>query len=250
MESPPALSAMLQRLERHRPFDAADRAAVLALPHALRRLRANQHLIREGEPAENSCVLRSGFLCRHKIIADGQRQIVSVHMAGDMVNMQNSLLRTADHNVQALTDAEVVLISGQAIVALATARPNVAIAMWLDALIDGSIFREWIANVGRRDARSKTAHILCEFALRQERAGLAARSRYDLPMTQEQLGDALGLTPVHVNRTLKALERAGLISRNRRSVTIADWDGLRAVGDFDPAYLCLELEAETPSLVA
>jgi CRP-like cAMP-binding protein len=163
--------------------------------------------------------------------------------------MQNSLLRTADHNVQALTDAEVVLISGQAIVALATARPNVAIAMWLDTLIDGSIFREWIANVGRRDARSKTAHILCEFALRQERAGLAPRSQYDLPMTQEQLGDALGLTPVHVNRTLRSLEQAGLISRKRRTVTVSDWDGLRAAGDFDPAYLYLELEGEERNTV-
>jgi CRP-like cAMP-binding protein len=241
---------MLQRLERHRQFDAADRAAVLALPYSLRTLRAHQYLIREGDPAENSCLLRSGFLCRQKIIADGQRQIVSIHMAGDMVNMQNSLLKTADHNVQALTEAEVVLISGQAIVELATARPNVAIAMWLDTLIDGSIFREWIANVGRRDARSKTAHILCEFALRQERAGLAARGRYDLPMTQEQLGDALGLTLVHVNRTLKALEQAGLISRKRRSVTISDWNGLRAAGDFDPAYLYLELAEEERSLIA
>jgi len=250
MPTTPALSAMLERLERHRQFNADDRAAVLALPHSLRKLRAHEHLIREGEPAENSCLLRSGFLCRHKIIGAGQRQIVSVHMAGDMVNMQNSLLKTADHNVQALTEAEVVLISGRAIVALATARPNVAIGMWLDTLIDGSIFREWIANVGRRDARSKTAHILCEFALRPERAGLAARGQYDLPMTQEQLGDALGLTPVHVNRTLKALEQAGLISRKRRSVTISDWDGLRAAGDFDPAYLYLELAEGERSLVA
>jgi CRP-like cAMP-binding protein len=241
---------MLERLERHRKFDAEDRAAVLALPHSLRKLRAHEHLIREGEPAENSCLLLSGFLCRHKIIVDGQRQIVSVHMAGDMVNMQNSLLKKADHNVQALTDAEVALIPGRAIIDLAMARPNVAMAMWLDTLIDGSIFREWIANVGRRDARTKTAHILCEFAVRQERAGLAARGRYDLPMTQEQLGDALGLTPVHVNRTLKALEQAGLISRKRRSVTIADWDALRAAGDFDPAYLHLELAQEERAMVA
>ncbi|MBC9033823.1 Crp/Fnr family transcriptional regulator [Sphingomonas sp. JC676] len=250
MNSPAILNTMLERLERHRQFDAEDRTAVLALPYTVRKLRPHEHLIREGEPAENSCLLRSGFLCRHKIIAAGHRQIVSVHMAGDMVNMQNSLLKTADHNVQALTEAEVVLISGRAIIELATARPNVAIAMWLDTLIDGSIFREWIANVGRRDARSKTAHILCEFALRQERAGLAARSRYDLPMTQEQLGDALGLTPVHVNRTLKALEQAGLISRNRRSVTISDWDALRVAGDFDPAYLYLELAEGERSLVA
>jgi hypothetical protein len=114
-------------------------------------------------------------------------------------------------------------------------------AMWLDTLIDGAIYREWIANVGRRDARSRTAHILCEFALRQESAGLANRSKYDLPLTQEQIADAVGLTPVHVNRTLKALEASGLIERQRRSVTIADWEALSRAGDFDPCYLHQDL---------
>jgi CRP-like cAMP-binding protein len=117
-------------------------------------------------------------------------------------------------------------------------------AMWLDTLIDGAIFREWIANVGRRDARAKTAHILCEFALRQEKAGLAKDSKYDLPLTQEQLADAVGLTPVHINRTLKALEASGLIERDRRSLTIADWSALSWVGDFDESYLYLDVGRE------
>jgi len=238
------LFLMLNRLERLSSLDDADRAAILALPHSLHTVEPHAHIVREGQPTESSCLLRSGFMCRHKIVADGSRQIVSVHMTGDMVNMQNSLLGTADHSVQALTQSAIALIPGRAIVALAAARPAVAIAMWLDTLIDGAIFREWITNVGRRDARARTAHILCEFAVRQERAGLGTRSSYDLPMTQEQLGDALGITPVHVNRTLRALEESGLISRDRRSVTISDWDALRALGDFDPTYLYLELAAE------
>ncbi len=214
----------------------------MGLTHVLRPVLAQQHIVREGEAASESCLLRSGFMCRYKIVADGSRQIVSVHMAGDMVNMQNSLLGSADHNVQALTECEIALIPGREIVKLAATRPAVALAMWLDTLIDGAIFREWITNLGRRDARARTAHILCEFALRQERVGLGTRSRYDMPLTQEQLGDALGLTAVHVNRTLKALESGGLISRNRRSVTISDWNALRKAADFDPRYLYLELE--------
>lgn len=244
MPQVPDLALMLSKLEKLSTLDAADRAAILALPYVSRTVEPHEHIIREGDKAENSCLLRSGFLSRHKVVATGARQIVSIHMAGDMVNMQNSLLKTADHNVQALTRAEVTLIPGQAIVALAASRPAVAIAMWLDTLIDGAIFREWITNVGRRDARSRTAHILCEFALRQEKAGLGDLHHYDLPLTQEQLGDALGLTSVHVNRTLKALEEGGMIRRSNRSVTIADWNALRKTGDFDPAYLHLELVRE------
>jgi CRP-like cAMP-binding protein len=244
MSKETALDLMAQRLQALAPLDDADKAAILALPHTLRTMKAHDYIVREGDEVPNSCLLRSGFATRHKVLANGARQIVSVHMTGDMVNLQNSLLKTADHSVQALTDAEVAFIPGKAIVALATARPAVAIAMWLDTLIDGAVFREWIANVGRRDAKARTAHVLCEFALRQERAGLATRSKYDLPMTQEQLGDALGLTAVHVNRTLKALEAARLIARDRRTVTISDWNGLRKAADFDPSYLFLELSAE------
>jgi CRP-like cAMP-binding protein len=242
MSGEPALGLLLARLEALAPLDDADRAAILALPHTIRALDRHDYIVREGVAAEHSCLLLRGYLSRHKIVASGARQIVSVHMAGDMVNMQNSLLARADHSVQALTDVEVALIPGRAIVALAGARPAVAIAMWLDTLIDGAIFREWIANVGRRDASTRTAHLLCEFGLRQERAGLGTRGRYDLPLTQSDLADALGLTPVHVNRTLKHLEAAGLISRDNRAVTISSWNALRKAGDFDPTYLYIAEE--------
>jgi CRP-like cAMP-binding protein len=224
-------------LEKLAPLGDADRAAILALPFNTRTITPRQCIIREGDEVDHSCLLQSGFVARHKVVADGMRQIVSIHMAGDMVNAQNSLLRHADHSVEALTRAVVSFIPGRAIVELAASRPAVAFAMWMDTLIDGSVFREWVANVGRRDATTRTAHVLCEFALRQERAGLGSRSRFDLPMTQQELADALGLTHVHVNRTLKALEQADLIHRDRRAVTVADWDRLCAAGDFDPSYL-------------
>lgn len=233
------LASMLRKLEQWTSLDEDDRAAVLALPHTLHDVDAGKYIVREGNKAENSCLLRSGFAYRHKIIGDGGRQIVAIHMAGDMVDLQNSLLKVADHSVQALTDAKIALIPRNAILELARSRPAVGEAMWLDTLVDGSIFREWIANVGRRDSRARTAHVLCEFALRQEVAGLGERGRYDLPMTQDQLADVLGLTPVHVNRTLKSLEADGLIARNKRSVTIASWENLRKAGDFNPAYLHL-----------
>ena len=112
--------------------------------------------------------------------------------------------------------------------------------MWYETLVDGSIFREWTLNIGRRDARTRVAHLLCEFAVRMEAAGLGEHSHYELPMTQEQLADATGLTSVHVNRTLKGLGADGLIERTQRAITIDSWQNLARAGDFDPGYLHLD----------
>jgi CRP-like cAMP-binding protein len=239
------LKPMLRKLARFTALDEDDGAAILGLPHRLRTIETGQYIVREFDRTEHSCLLRSGFAYRHKVVGDGGRQILSIHMAGDLVDLQNSLLHIADHSVQALTKADLAFIPRSAIQALALARPAVGMALWLDTLVDASIFREWIANVGRRDSRTRTAHVLCEFALRQEDAGLGQRGEYELPMTQEQLADVLGLTSVHVNRTLKSLEAEGLIARNKRAITISSWEKLQRAGDFNPTYLHLELMDES-----
>jgi CRP-like cAMP-binding protein len=180
----------------------------------------------------------SGYSVRTKLVGTGDRQIVSIHMKGEMVDLQNSLLEIADHSVQMLTASKVALIPRQEIIKLTLDRPAVGLAMWKETLVDASIFREWIANVGRRDARARIAHLLCEFSLRLKVAGISENGEYELPMTQEQLGDATGLTAVHVNRTIKGLEADGLIDRaNPRSIHIGDWRKLAEVGDFDSNYL-------------
>jgi CRP-like cAMP-binding protein len=240
--APPTLLPMLRKLQLWMTLDQDDQAAVLALPYARKRLGAHQYIVRDGEKPTHSCLLLRGFAYRHKVTSEGRRQIMSIHMKGDVVDLQNSLLRRSDHNVQALTNIDVAYIPVEAIQNLAFERPNVGKAMWYETLVDASIFREWTLNVGRRDARTRTAHLLCEFAMRLEVAGLGEQFDYELPMTQDQLADALGLTPVHVNRTLKALEAEGLIERTRRSVRIVNWKALANVGDFDPNYLHLETE--------
>jgi CRP-like cAMP-binding protein len=233
------LAPMLNKLEFWTFLNDEDRAAVLALPHRVKQIEPHNYIVREGEKPTHSCALLSGISYRHKIVASGARQIVSIHMTGDIVDLQNSLLGTADHSVQTLTRSEVAFIPREAIKEIAFARPAVGMSMWSDTLVDGSIFREWIANVGRRSARTRLAHLLCEFALRLEAAGLGNHLAWDLPMTQEQLADCTGLTPVHVNRTLKGLERDNLITRDRRSVTVNDWKALAATGDFQSTYLHL-----------
>lgn len=242
-KNPPVLAPLLKKLRTWWPLSDEDSEAVLALPHKLREYRPHEYIVREGDRTHQCCVMLSGYSYRHKMTGTGARQIFSIHMKGDAVDLENSLLREADHNVQTLTKVEAAMIPIADIEALAHERPHVGSAFWRATLIDGAIYREWTLNVGRRDARTRMAHMLCEFALRLEDVGLGESTDYELPMTQEQLADALGLTPVHVNRTLRALQAEGLIERTQRAVKIGGWDKLAEVGDFDPAYLHLKPDA-------
>jgi CRP-like cAMP-binding protein len=242
------LRPMVEKLRYWSHLDSDDEAALLALPYRTKTVERLGYIVRERERTSHSCLLLSGFAIRHKIVGDGGRQIAAVHMKGDLVDLQNSFLRVADHSVQMLTESELAMIPRQAIIDIAFARPQIGLAMWFDTLVDASIFREWIANVGRRDARTRVAHLLCEFSLRLKVAGLGEATDYELPMTQEQIADCTGLTPVHVNRTIKGLEADRLITRkSSRSVTIGDWKKLAHAGDFDSNYL--HLAENEPALV-
>ncbi|MFL6785104.1 MAG: Crp/Fnr family transcriptional regulator [Sphingomicrobium sp.] len=244
---PSTLEPLVEKLSYRTALSAEDRAAIMALPFTLRRMERSQFLVREREPATHSCVMLSGYSIRSKLTATGERQIVAVHMKGEVVDLQNSLLEVADHSVQMLVPGKVAMIPREEVIRLTLERPKVAHAMWIDTLVDASIFREWIANVGRRDARTRVAHLLCEFAVRLRVAGLGEDTHYELPMTQEQLADATGLTPVHINRTLRELDKDGLIERpNPRVIRIGDWHMLAEVGDFDTNYL--HLRANEPAL--
>jgi CRP-like cAMP-binding protein len=246
------LNPMIARLSRLSPLGEADRNALRALPYSLRTVPPSAHLVRDGDPSEHCCLLITGFAYRHKITGEGARQIISIHMASEFVDLQNIFLDVSDHNVQTLTEAEVAFIPRNAVSDVAMANPNIGRGLWMQTLIDASIFREWVVNVGRRDSRTRVAHLLCEFSLRLEAAGLGGNHRYELPMTQEQLADSVGLTSVHVNRVLRQLGEEGLIARNRRAITILDWHRMRSAGDFNERYLhhdvaALEAAAEAGS---
>jgi CRP-like cAMP-binding protein len=233
------LLSFLDKLSAWVPLAEADRAALLALPHTVKTLRRHEFIVREDESPRHCCVLLSGFAMRHKTAGNGGRQIFSIHLRGDGVDLYNSLLGKADHNVEMLSAGEVALIPVEAIRDLTLTHAAIGQAMWFETLVDSAIFREWTLNVGRRDARSRMSHMLCEFAMRLEVARLGESTRYELPMTQEELGDALALTPIHVNRTLKMLTEEGLVERVKRAVKILDWHGLVKLGDFNPNYLHL-----------
>lgn len=231
---------MVRKFATRAPLDGSDRQALLDLPYQLRGFEAGIYLAREGDRPPGATLILSGLAIRHKVTVEGARQILSLHVPGDFVDLGSTMLKVADHNVQALTRCEVAIVPREAIITLIDHHPRVARAMWIETLVDGSVYREWIVNVGRRSARAAMAHLLCEFAQKLEAAGLDEEYDYELPMSQEQLADTLGITPVHVNRVLRDFDREGLIKRNKRHIKIPDWEKLRRIGGFNELYLHLD----------
>ncbi len=237
------LAVLVRKLEMHARLEPTDREALLALPVVSRMYEPSSYLVREGDAPDQCAILVSGFAFRQKLTGSGMRQIVALHIPGDPLDFQHLFLDVADHNVQTLTRSEVAIVPRAALRELAQSRASIGHAIFVSTLVEASISREWVLNIGRRDARSRLAHLLCEFAIRLDEQGVVGDHGYELPMSQEQLGDALGLTAVHVNRTIKAIEAEGLIARNGRHVSFPRWDALRELGDFSTRYLHLQRQA-------
>lgn len=236
-ENPQKLRIVVESLARLHPISADGCAAIEALPFKPVYTDAHHFLVREGERPEYCGLLLEGYACRHKMSANGGRQIVSFHLPGDVLDAQHLELECADHNVQTITPATVALVYKRDMQALVDAQATIRKAIWRSSLIEASIFREWVLNVGRRTALGRVAHVICEFAARREAARLGSANEFELPMTQEHIADATGLTPVHVNRTMRTLDGLGVLNRKKRQVTIVDKDKLLRLAEFDPLYL-------------
>lgn len=234
------LNRMVAKFEARMPLEPGDRDAFLNLPFKPLIVDAHSYIVREGQTLSRSALLVAGLSYRQKLTVDGSRQILCLNIPGDFVDLEASLLNRADHNVQALTRCEFAVVPRADMKKLLLEHPVIAHLLWVDTLIDASIYREWIVNIGRRDARARTCHLLCELGRRLQAAGLATTRGYELPMTQEQLADALGLTSVHVNRMFRSLENEGLLRREKRFIVIDDWEKLRDVAGFNENYLHLE----------
>lgn len=233
------LSQLVNKLSLHGPLTAEDRVALFGLPYSSRLFEAGSYLLREGEISSNITLLVSGMGFRQKCNAAGFRQILSICIPGEIINLQQAYIGIADNNVQVLTQCETALISHVALRQLVDENPSIARAFFVASLVDLSMSREWMLNIGRRNARARVAHFLCEIALRLNSDGVPNGQTYELPMTQEQLGDALGLTAVHINRTLKGLVRDGLICRSNYLFTIPDWELLVHEAGFNTRHLHL-----------
>lgn len=232
-----ALQCMLDRLLVHSPIPDEDHRSLESLPIDERLFEPGSFIIREGDFPREILILMSGFCIRHKISKDGYRQIVGVNIPGDIINLQNLCLDESDHNVQMLTRSIVAAVLKDKVRILLNSRVAIGAAFLAASLVESSIYREWILNNGRRDSRTRIGHLLCELAVRLEVGGMGSGQAYDLPMTQEQLGDAVGITAVHVNRSLKALARDGLINQVGRRISFPNWNRLKDEVGFNARYL-------------
>lgn len=236
---PVGLALFVQRIEARSTISAEERTALLALQGTVEMIDAHRDFVRLGEAVGNACLIVTGMVARFAQLEDGSRQKIAYHLPGDMVDLYSLMLPRAPSPLQALTRCTILKIPHGALRALSEEHPNLASALWRDCVVDGQIVAQWLVNVGRRDARSRIAHLLCELAVRYNQIGLLQRSSFPLAITQEQLADALGLTSVHVNRMLKTMREAGLVRFAQREVIIEDWSGLVNAAGFDAKYLFL-----------
>lgn len=235
------LDVWLRRLERRTPLSSEDRRRVLALPGRSERIRANRDFVRLGERVSEICLIVRGIAARFGQTRDGRRQLTALHIAGDAADLHSAVLPNAGSALSALSDVVIYRIPHPAIHEAVRASPALARAMWRDCTVDASIAAEWLVNNGQRDGRTRLAHLICELAMRFAAVG-ANRDRFMLDLSQAHLGDALGLTSVHVNRMLRELREAGLVAGVGRHIEIPDWDRLASAADFDPRYLHLHRE--------
>lgn len=184
-------------------------------------------------------LILDGCAARSKLSRDGGRQIVSLHIAGDLIDLHSAIMKVSDHDVSAIGPLRIAAVPHENVMQAATAAPGIAMALWRETLADAALSREWQLNVGQRDAYRHTAHLLCEMGLRYEAVGLFARDCYMLPLTQSDLGDTTGVSPIHTNRVLQRLRSEGLIVTHSQQVGIPDWDALADAGEFEPGYLYL-----------
>lgn len=238
-----AVAPLILKLERVFALSADERQAILSLPARMTDIKADQDIVRIGDQPSRSCFILEGVACTYKISGEGKRQIVNFHIPGDGPDLQSLYLGVLDVSIGTITPCRVGFVPHEAMRELCAQYPRIAGALWRETLIDAAIFREWITNVGQRPAPSRIAHLMCEFVTRFRVVGLADGDTIQFPITQSEIGDATGLSNVHVNRSIQALRKQGLISLKDGTLTVLDWDGLRHLGDFDPIYLHLRDEA-------
>jgi CRP-like cAMP-binding protein len=231
---------LIAKLESIFTLSDEERQALAALPLPIQGLRADQDIVRQGDRPSRSCLLLEGFACRYSMTDDGKRQIMSFHIPGEMPDLQSLHLKTMDHSLQTITPCKVGFITHETLRDLCNRYPRIGSALWRETLIDGAIFREWMINIGRREAYPRACHLLCEMMTRMRAVGLAEDHTCELPITQGELADALSITNVHANRVLQEIRKDKLISLTKKTLKVLDWEGLTRAGEFDPTYLHLE----------
>jgi CRP-like cAMP-binding protein len=235
----PERNQLIRKLESIADLTVEEKQALLELPMTIKKIGPDEDIVRDGDRPSECCLLVTGFACRYKLTQEGKRQIMSFHIPGDIPDLQSLFLDVMDHSLGTLVASTVGMIPHEHIYDLTRRYAGIAAAFWRDTLIDAAVFREWMVGIGRRSAYTRIAHVLCELLVRFRAIDMTENHALELPVTQAEIGDALGLSTVHVNRVLQELRGDGLITLRGRTLIANDWEGLQKAGEFDPTYLHL-----------
>lgn len=244
METP-----FLKKLRHGAALTADDEATLVGGLRNVQSFAADRDIVRDGEQSDDVRLVLEGVACRYKLLPNGARSILAFLMPGDFCDLHVAILGRMDHAISALTACRIANIPRTTIEAWTEHHPRINRALWWATLVDEAILRAWLANVGARRGDERLAHLLCELRIRLETVGLAHGNSYHLPLTQQHLADTLGLSIVHVNRVLRQLREAGLVSFRSGRVTISNLDELTRLAGFDPGYLHLQGSVRTGGMI-
>lgn len=235
---------MIRKLKEHSRLTGDDVAALQKLVFHRRILQPNEDLIRQGDTPDVAALVMDGMLARYHLLSSGRRQYLSFHATGDLPDAQSLFLERMDHAVCAAGAAEVALVPHKQVFRLFEERPHAGFAIWRETLIDAAIFRQAITNNSSRTMRARMAHLFCELFYRARNSGRADDHSCAVPLSQTQIGEALGMSIATANRTMQGLRRARLIEFRGGVLTVKDWKKLSTVGDFNPDYLHLKRQVK------
>lgn len=204
-----------------------------------RRLAARTDIVSEGDRPGTCLVLIEGLVGRYKQLKNGRRQILSFQVPGDFVDLHSFVLGRLDHSMAALCACRIAPISHSAMQEILNEHPRISLAFLRESMIDAAVFRDWVVNLGQRPGYGRLAHAFCELVCRLRAVGQMKGDSFHFPVTQEELGQAVGLSAVHVNRVMQRLKANGLVTHQAGQLIIEDWEGLQRAGDFEPSYLFL-----------
>lgn len=233
-----AADVLIKRLSQFSALPDQDRLAITKAPFMVREVEADQDIVRQGARPLFCPFLLEGFACRHKLLPDGQRQIIAFHIPGDFSDLASLLLDRLDYGIVTLTAARIVALPYATILEWMANRPALARAFWIIGQVSSAQLGEWVVSAGRRTAQQRTAHLLCELVERMRHAGVTGDT-VSFPFTQAELADALGLTAVHVGRMLQGLRAERTIDISNGLLSILNWRELKQAASFDPSYLHL-----------
>ncbi len=230
------IELLIRKLEQFGKLSSNERQILENLRLDIQQVDAGQDLGRNGQRASHCPLLLTGMVCRYRMMQDGQRQIMSFHFPGDILDLSGLLLDKLDYGIGTLTPVQVAPIAHATLRGWIEQHPGLGRRLWQDTLVDAAVFREWVVNVGRRSAYARTAHLLCEIVTRVRAVGVV-QDHPGLPVTAVDLADATGLSVVHINRVLQELRTRKLVEFRGKALAVLDWDGLKHAGGFDPDYL-------------